>query len=121
MYCAVFGCCSSNKKKSKSYTKCRFFTFPRDKKMCAEWIHKCCQKHKFNIKTARICSKHFTNDDFLLRERLLELPKDKWKLKPDAIPSLHLASKIQVHTETSTNTNREKRMIKRKCLRTISR
>lgn len=90
VYCAVVGCSSNNNKKSKVSAGCRFFTFPRDKHVCEQWILKCYQQHKFNVKTARICSNHSLESDYCLKEKLLELPQNKWKLKSDAVPSLHL-------------------------------
>lgn len=55
------------------------------------------QKDKFNIKTARICSAHFSEDDYCLKYKLVNYSPNKRKLKPDAIPSLHLSN------ATSTN------------------
>lgn len=42
----------------------RFFTFPRDCKLRREWIVKCRRQDSFNPDTARICSQHFTEDDY---------------------------------------------------------
>lgn len=91
VYCAVVGCSSNNKIKSKNYKPdCRYFSFPKEKSVCDAWVHKCYQQHKFNTKTARICSEHFTDDDYCLKEKLLNLPHNKWKLKPEALPSVNL-------------------------------
>ncbi|KAL1490051.1 hypothetical protein ABEB36_012795 [Hypothenemus hampei] len=58
------------------------------------WIAKCGQSVKINVNTARICSKHFLDSDYQLKEKLLGYPKDKWKLNLNVIPSVHLSKKI---------------------------
>ncbi|KAF2887032.1 hypothetical protein ILUMI_19141 [Ignelater luminosus] len=50
------------------------------------WIYKCAQQHKFHVEIARVCSEHFVDDDYSLKEKLLNLPKNKRKLKEDAVP-----------------------------------
>lgn len=109
VYCAVVGCLSNNNKKSKTVSSYRFFTFPKNKQICSSWIHNCYQQHKFNVQTARICSKHFLESDYCMKEKLLKLPLNKWKLKPDAIPSLHLGKSSAANTQTSPENKRNAR------------
>lgn len=111
VYWAVVGCSSNNNKKSKVVSDCRFFRFPRDKQVCGQWILKCYQQHKFNVKTATIYSKHFVESDYCLKEKLLGLPQNKWKLKSDAVPSLLLKKSPTV--KTSSQQNRNMRMKKK--------
>ncbi|KAJ8937551.1 hypothetical protein NQ314_011786, partial [Rhamnusium bicolor] len=57
--------------------------------------------------TARICSEHFTDDDYCLKEKLLNLPYyNKWKLKPDAIPSLNLIKHCNLDTKRNKRVER---------------
>ncbi|KAL1488835.1 hypothetical protein ABEB36_014630 [Hypothenemus hampei] len=89
--CAVLGCNSNNNRKCKNTCKYRFFAFPlRKKTLVKAWIAKCGQNVKINVNTARICSKHFLDSDYQLKEKLLGYPKEKWKLNLDSIPSVHL-------------------------------
>lgn len=112
VYCAVVGCSNNNNKKSKEVSDCRFFRFPRNKQVCEQWILKCYQQHKFNVKTSRICSKHFAESDYRLKEKLLELPQNKWKLNSDAVPSLLLIKSSSI--QTSVQLKRTVRMTKRR-------
>lgn len=75
VFCVVVGCNNNNNKSSKDYNvECRYFSFPKSQSLCVKWVHKCYQQRKFNIKTARIFSKHFLNSDFCKKEKLLKLP-----------------------------------------------
>ncbi|VEN46707.1 unnamed protein product [Callosobruchus maculatus] len=111
VHCAVMGCSNNNNKKCNVVPDCRFFSFPKDKKVCDQWILRCYQKHKFNIKTARICSDHFLENDYCLKEKILELPQNKWKLKSDAVPSVNLMKSPR--EPTSFQQERSMRMEKR--------
>lgn len=119
VYCAVAGCNSNNNKKSKNMScSYRYFTFPTsNKEICKLWVQKCYQKSDFNVKYGRICSKHFSDDDYRIKEKLLKLPKTKWVLNDDAVPSLHLAKLSK--TKTPMQEDREKRKIKRDLIRNM--
>lgn len=110
VYCAVVGCSTNNNKKSKDVSDCRFFRFPREKEVCEQWVLKCYQKHKFNVKTSRICSKHFLESDYCLKDKLLKLPPKQWKLKSDAVPSLQLIKSPSVQ-QTSRSMRMKKKLI----------
>lgn len=90
----MYGCNVDNQK--KDFDKdIRFFTFPKDKKKQLEWIHLCRRKDKFNVTSARICSKHFNKDDYVrnLKHELLAYSPRNGRvraLKEEAIPSNHL-------------------------------
>lgn len=57
-YC-IKPCKSSNRES----TKISFFRFPSDKKLSKQWTS-FCRKNIINIKTSRICMKHFNAGDF---------------------------------------------------------
>ena len=86
--CSVRGCGNTSRQRDK----CRsfFHTFPvKDKELCAEWVRRCRNLTIGNMHNARVCSDHFTPEDYLrdLKHELLNLPLRK-KLKPDAVPSI---------------------------------
>ena len=68
-----------------------FFRFPKNKDFCCIWLVKCARKDKINI-TARLCSLHFTEDQFErnLRNELLNREIIQKILKNDAIPLTNL-------------------------------
>ncbi|CAH1106300.1 unnamed protein product [Psylliodes chrysocephalus] len=116
--CAVTGCTSNNNKKAKNYSpNCRYFTFPTAKETRKMWVQKCYQKHNFNVKNARICWKHFSDEDFCIKEKILKLPKNKWKLKEDAVPLLNLPKSPK--PKTSNQKNRNERIKKRNLLKNL--
>nr|CAI5855805.1 unnamed protein product [Callosobruchus analis] len=117
--CAVAGCRNNNSKKSKHYSSnCRYFGFPTaNKEICKLWVQRCCQKYVFNTKNARICSDHFSDEAYCRKEKLLQLPRNKWKLKEDAVPSLKLLKPSEV--ETADQKNRKKRAQKRNLIKNI--
>nr|CAH7765335.1 unnamed protein product [Callosobruchus chinensis] len=116
VYCAVVGCSNNNNKRSKNYSSnYRYFSFPTaNKEVCKIWVQKCYQKHMFKIENARICSDHFSDEAFCDKEKLLQLPRNKWKLKENAIPSLNLAK-----AETANKNNRDERTKKRNLAKNI--
>ena len=81
--CAVAVCVSP---KESSYHR-----FPKDLKLQKVWIAACKRKDEFNVATAKVCSCHFTKDDFErdLKNELLNLPPRNI-LKRTAFPSLKL-------------------------------
>lgn len=118
VYCAVVGCNNNNKKTSKNFaSSCRYFSFPSSKQISKLWVQKCYQKNTFNIKYARICSYHFSDDDYCAKEKLLQLPRNKWKLKDDAVPSLNLTKCPKV--KTPKQVDRDVRMKKRNLVKNI--
>lgn len=115
--CAVFGCSNnSNKKlkKNQGKTPVSFYSFPKDQKICDEWLKFCCRSDKVNVKTARICADHFheTDKHWMLQHQLLKYsPTCSRKIKPNAIPSLN-GPKKSIEKSTSQLT-REKKMEER--------
>ncbi|KAK5646413.1 hypothetical protein RI129_004877 [Pyrocoelia pectoralis] len=92
MRCAVYGCGADNQAKAFS-REAKFFSFPKDKKVEGIWRHLCKRNDKFNVRSARICSKHFSDDDYKrnLKHELLPYKPKKYRLpKKEAIPSKNL-------------------------------
>lgn len=76
--CSVAVCKTSFYKEKRKDQKVLFFTFPKDPILKDIWISRCYREGAFNVKCARICSKHFTNDDYedVMRAKLMnEHPK----------------------------------------------
>lgn len=76
--------CGNNyyKQKSRGQQQIAFFTFPKDEKLQKLWIMRCHRKDKINIRTARVCSDHFREEDFVddMYSRMMGT-KPKLKLK----------------------------------------
>lgn len=112
MRCAVFGCSNNNKKKDHLV---RFYRFPKQKNVSQLWINACCRQDKLCTKSARICSKHFTENDFernLQHELLDYVPKHGPKLIQNVVPSLFLPKPKNSLVKTGI-TKREERAQKR--------
>lgn len=87
--CAVNGCINSFRLvKNKSEVK--FFRFPAKTEVANLWVKLCGTKRFINLKTARICSEHFCDNDWRLEDKLLNIPLEKRRLKTDAVPSRNL-------------------------------
>jgi len=86
--CAVASC--RNTHHNEAGKSLSFHRFPnKDEGLVKLWIGRCCRKDPFNAKTARICSEHFEDGQFirdLRRELLGDAVKARRILKDDAIP-----------------------------------
>lgn len=114
MRCAVATCKSDNQ--SKTFSKnVMFFRFPTEESLQKVWVNTCKRKDKINIKNARICSQHFSEECYernLKHELLNYTAKNHRLLKANAIPTLHLANTTKVMEPKQTN-NRKERLSKR--------
>ena len=73
------------------------FTFPADQSLCEKWKALC---KKDSLKTSdKICMEHFVDSDFLP----MTVNHERQKLKPGAIPSQKLPSKIVSNQFDSSN------------------
>lgn len=93
MRCAVLGCSANNVSKEYRENPFRFYTFPKDEIVRERWIFACGRADKFKANTARICSRHFSENDFVrnLQHELLNYTTRRGpKLKPGATPNLCL-------------------------------
>ena len=71
-------------------TDIKYHPFPKDPKVQRIWILKCHRKDNFNTSIARICSKHFSETDYVrdLRAELMSIPLRR-VLREDAIPHMN--------------------------------
>lgn len=92
MRCAVFGCNNCNNPGSASAGLVHYHKFPKELVAQKKWVYLCGRADKFNIKTSRICSAHFEEEDYVPQPffELYGLEDKRRILKPGAEPSLHL-------------------------------
>lgn len=110
--CIICGKTNFISKKEGSY-----FSFPRDKNLRKKWIDVCHNKID-NIITARICSDHFKEEDFLHIKNGTEEFRKKC-LKCNVVPSLYLEGKGGKQSQNSRsiencNTENSKDFLKKK-------
>lgn len=111
----MYGCHSDNQAKIV-LKNVSFFTFPKNKKMALEWVKLCKRKDKFNIVNARICSKHFTQEDYVrnLKHELLQYNAKNYRsLKREAVPSQNLPQLLK-RVRMQENSSRDERQKKGK-------
>ena len=89
--------------------------FPKDLDLRRKWTQACKRKHKFNVDSAIICSRHFSEDCFErdLRSELMQ-KKKAWLLKPGSIPTLNLLPKQSDVPEAEKSSRRERMQEKEK-------
>lgn len=69
--CSVNGCRSYIEKYKKDHLV-QFHSFPKDKTLCDKWVRFCGPKSKpININVARICSKHFLENQYVVKNDFL--------------------------------------------------
>ena len=102
-YCVVKNCLSW---KQADNLNIKYFRFPKNPDVKKKWIE-ACGKENVNAKTGTICSLHFTEDDWRLKDRLLNVPITKRLLDHDAVPTQ------LVHCNNILSINRSKRCEKR--------
>lgn len=73
--CAVAACNNSKEKTDRAGLQVSYHRFPKDKQLKQEWVQKCGRDEKMNPDTARVCSEHFTLEDFErnLKAELLQI------------------------------------------------
>ncbi|XP_014289022.1 micronuclear linker histone polyprotein [Halyomorpha halys] len=76
---------------SKEGSNTSYFSFPRDENLRKKWIDVCHSKID-NIITARICSNHFKEDDFIYYKNGTEEVRKK-RLKCNVVPSFYSEAK----------------------------
>ena len=86
--CFVPGCRSGyNKSKGK-----HFFTPPKDKLLFSKWERAIPRKDKGLSFKSYVCDSHFSEDllikvdKFVVNSENVEIPRQRWKLKPGAVP-----------------------------------
>ncbi|XP_050501087.1 uncharacterized protein LOC126881087 [Diabrotica virgifera virgifera] len=119
--CAVYGCAVDNMCKS-FVPGTAFYSFPKDKEMQAVWKHLCKRKDSFNVKFARVCSKHFIESDYernLKHELLGYTPAKHRPLKKDAAPSINLPTATNKQKQKANSADRTNRQHKRQQKRLV--
>lgn len=94
--CAVYGCYNSNRKTKGTETK--YYSFPGSEELQRKWLAACKRADGINLKHARVCSEHFSEECFFihLKYTLLKYkPRNFRNLKHDAIPTLNLPASEQ--------------------------
>ena len=81
--CAVFGCNAHNRKKNG-----KFFRFPKCPKLQRKWLQFCKRADKINLLNARICSKHFSDEDFIFLKGKPQIFENIRALKKEVVPTL---------------------------------
>lgn len=104
VWCSVVGCKNNSKAKIKK-EHIKFHKFPKDNAICKEWIA-ACGKENINLLNAKICSVHFSEDSYLLKDRLLNTSAKKKHLQSNAIPTEFLPVKKKI---SDRDTRAEKR------------
>lgn len=67
--CAVYGCKNKKKRRREHGDTVTYHRFPKEKDADAKrirlmWISRCKRNDDFNADTHRICSNHFTEEDY---------------------------------------------------------
>ncbi|XP_035225945.1 THAP domain-containing protein 1-like [Stegodyphus dumicola] len=88
--CAVVSCPNCNVKTSNNVT---YHRFPADEEIRKKWLEKCGRNLQFDCSRSRVCSEHFTSDDFErdLQGELLGQPLKK-RLKKGVEPHLNIVA-----------------------------
>ncbi|KXJ79227.1 hypothetical protein RP20_CCG001919 [Aedes albopictus] len=99
--CAVITCRHYEGNKACE-TKLKFFWFPENESKRLAWL-KACGRDPGESQHLKICSEHFSDQDYRLQDVLLKTELLKKRLKPGAIPSLKLPpqSSQEVHENAS--------------------
>lgn len=117
MRCAVALCKTDNRSKS-FYKDTRFFRFPVNINTQKTWINSCKRKDKFNVKNARVCSKHFSAESYErdLKYELCNLysSRNQKVLKPDAVPLLNLPNTTDKPSPYSLKINQRKERLSKR-------
>ncbi|KAL1493357.1 hypothetical protein ABEB36_011426 [Hypothenemus hampei] len=94
--CAVTKCNNSLEVTRRLNRNVLYHRFPKNENVFALWVQRCRRTDKWNPQNSRVCSEHFTPDDYErdLKSELLSLPEKK-HLKASAIPSTVLEQNNQ--------------------------
>lgn len=62
--------CDKNGAKNGEHRHLQYYRFPRNLLLLEQWKDKCGEKpDDFNYENARVCSIHFTNEDYRIQDR----------------------------------------------------
>lgn len=82
----------------------KFHNFPSDKDLCLAWKEQCGLPQDTDISQLKVCSEHFSLDDYIrnYKEEFLN-PDFKRKLKSDAVPQKNLNGNISSTRSDTSN------------------
>ncbi|XP_014256663.1 uncharacterized protein LOC106670658 [Cimex lectularius] len=103
--CIVDSCKNNLLKTRKKGLNISYYRFPVEEKLLLKWKDRCKLNSSNVLKSARICSEHFKDDDFHLSSF-----QGKRQLKPEAVPSLNLGGNKLSKTKLNNSVNRKKRI-----------
>ena len=113
--CAVALCGNySRKTKGKNIS---YHSFPQNADLRNIWITKCKRADTVNVRTARICSDHFSEEDYEdgSRAKFMNEACSK-KLKENVFPHLNLPTTLaDVSGKSQRSIRREKLQVKKEC------
>lgn len=113
--CAVLGCNNTPDRKNNEKTL-KYHYFPRDAKMCKLWISACGNKKEYSLKNSRVCSEHFIESDYTLKDILLNVPMHKRALRKESVPSKKLPNELELSARDKRQEIRESKRIVNDCL-----
>ncbi|GJQ83284.1 hypothetical protein Trydic_g8876 [Trypoxylus dichotomus] len=101
--CAVINCNNTHRKTKGGSV--RYHRFPGDADTRARWVL-ACGRHVQNCATARICSRHFSEQSYErdVQHELLGLPT-RCRLKKGAVPDTNLPPDVLYEEEDNHNHN----------------
>jgi hypothetical protein len=85
--CFVPGC-KSGYRSQKNENKRHFFFPPKDKQFLDKWNAAIPRKDKELTRKCYVCDVHFKEEFVIKSDKSVELPRQKWKLHPDAVPHI---------------------------------
>ncbi|KAJ8913046.1 hypothetical protein NQ315_002063 [Exocentrus adspersus] len=104
--CAVAICKSNSEKAKKSGQHISFHSFPSDMGIRKEWVRRCHRKDMFDPKHKKVCSMHFTVEDYedAIQAQIMNVvPK---RLRKQAIPTLNLMPKAKETTKNLSKSSK---------------
>lgn len=81
--CEILSCTNTD----RSNPGMRFFAFPKDSHLQAEWNALCGEKR---VKYRHVCQEHFDKEAWSMQDRILNVPLKKRLLAPGAVPTMNL-------------------------------
>lgn len=117
--CAIKTCSAETKKDNSKVKKSGFFYFPNSKKkkdLRKKWITAVGGIKNLNCsditsKHLFLCTNHFGESDFLLEDRLSNLPAIERRIQPNAVPSLNVSVLNESKREKRSNIRERKKII----------
>ncbi|XP_055379040.1 52 kDa repressor of the inhibitor of the protein kinase-like [Condylostylus longicornis] len=103
--CKVKNCKNYEGKKTEKQIK--FFKLPKDEILRAKWLTACGLNKQCSMNTVKVCSDHFVESDYCLKDVLLNTTTKKKHLKKEAVPSQNIPD-IYEYMDNKTNRRSKK-------------